>query len=195
MMSLTAIRRPALVPAAAALSLLAMTSRPADAYDLEAGAKAFREAGQRTGRPVQALRGWEGIDSTITELSFERVVDPERWTAVWQKHAPGVTPPPVDFAKEMVVAIFGGKFRGNTSGISLYGVMENESIDVTTMQIVYDTFAPPELLPPNPHLYLMAVLPLSTKPVTILSRSYGLMHRPQLLYRTMGEIGELRVGR
>jgi protease stability complex PrcB-like protein len=39
------------------------------------------------------------------------------WAALWRQHAPGQPPPSVDFAKEMVVAVFLGS--RNTAGYSV----------------------------------------------------------------------------
>lgn len=184
------IRESAIALATAALMSAAILPQPAGAYDLEAAAKSFRETNLQTPQPVKVLRGWEGGDSAITEFSFERVADPERWTALWQKHAPGVTTPPLDFAKEMVVAMFGGTIAGNIPRISLYAVTESDSIEVTTMNFVND-----RLSNSSANLYLLMVLPLSPKPIVIVGRSYGLMRNPQHQYRVIGEIKELPGGR
>ena len=170
----------------AVTSLLLLACLPARCYDADAAAKAFGYVGEQATSRIPVLRGWQGNDSSVTETSFERIVDADAWSALWKRHAPGVTAPPVDFAKEMVVAIFGGATPANVPAISLYRVVDAGIIEVTTMNVANDIFTNQ-----ISNLYLFVVLPRSPKPIAIVARSYALMRGPQLQYKVLHEFKAL----
>ena len=163
------------------LAALATNMVPVRAYDVEAAARAFRLPIQ-TVRPVAVIRGWQGSDSAIAERGFERIANVDEWSVLWRRHAPGTAPPAVNFEREMVVAIFGGKSLLGAE-FSLHGVAESEMLEVTTMSFVYDVI-PPE--PTRP--YVMVVLPRSDRRVAVITRGYCLMCNPQLHYGVMLEL-------
>ncbi|MGV7643070.1 protease complex subunit PrcB family protein, partial [Mycobacterium kansasii] len=47
--------------------------------------------------------------------------EPE-WRALWERHAPGRTPPAVDFSKNMVVAVFLGSRPSGGYQVQITGV-------------------------------------------------------------------------
>lgn len=159
-----------------------MGASPARAYDTDAAAKSFGAATLHNRVPVAVLRGWQGGDSAIAARRYARVVDESSWSALWQAHAPGTAVPAVDFDKEMVVAIFAGTVDDNALRIPLYSVSEADSIEVTTMNYISDVMPSGSSTP-----YVIAVLPLSMKSVTIVARSYALMRAPQTHYQVMEE--------
>lgn len=84
-------------------------------------AGASRAAG--AGIPLRTVAA--GSRSGLTEALQIVVRTPAEWTALWTRHsAPGVPLPPVDFAQEMIVAVFLG--RRPTSGyqVQITGVHE-----------------------------------------------------------------------
>lgn len=63
--------------------------------------------------PFRVLRKWEGNDSEVAESRCEVIGDEEAWASLWREHS-GVDEnpnnlPDVDFEKELVVAVFGGR--------------------------------------------------------------------------------------
>jgi tetratricopeptide (TPR) repeat protein len=163
-----------------AVAALAAGIAPACAYDVEAAAKAFRLPSAAV-RPLTVQRGWQGLDSAIALRGFERIGDVHDWRTLWKRHAPETAAPAVDFDLEMVIAIFGGK-RAAGGDFLLYSVTESDAIEVVTMSYGTDVIRRETSNP-----YLLLVVSKSSKPVSVLARSYCLMCAPQLLYSVMQE--------
>jgi hypothetical protein len=159
---------------------------PAVAYDVDAAAKSFGAAKLQSPVPAAVLRGWEGSDSAVRARRVERIVDLASWNELWRSHAPGTAVPVVDFDKEMVIAAFAGKVDDSAVRIPLYSVSESDSLEVTTMNFISDVL-PSGISAP----YLIAVLPLATKPVIVISRSYALMRAPQTRLEVVAEFPAL----
>lgn len=159
---------------------------PAVAFDVEAAAKSFAAVKLRNPAPGAVLRGWEGPDSAIRTRRVERISDPALWNELWPSHAPGTTAPAVDFDKEMVIAVFAGEVDDSSLRIRLHGVGESDSLEVTTMNFVSDVLPGGKSTP-----YVIAVLPLATKPVIVIARSYALIRAPQTQLTVVGEFPEL----
>jgi hypothetical protein len=70
-----------------------------------------------------------GGDSQIESARTAVVRTPAEWSALWKDHAPGITPPAVDFQTSMVIAVFAG-----TRPSAGYSV-EIVTIDATGEQI------------------------------------------------------------
>lgn len=167
----------------AVIAALAAGIAPARGYDVDAAARAFRLPSS-SARPITVQRGWQGSDSAITVRGFERITQKYEWNALWKRHAPGAAAPAVDFEREMVIAIFGGK-RAAGAELSLYSAAESEAIEVITMSYGYDVIQSGSSNP-----YLMMVIAKSDRPVSVLARGYCLMCSPQLHYSIMRESPE-----
>jgi hypothetical protein len=143
------------------------------AYDLDAAAAAFNaNKGKLT---TSVLKGWSGNDSKVAEYSVERIMDRTAWSAAWARHAPDTKVPDVDFSTAMVIAIFAGPIRTSiVPDIGLDSVTEDDKIEVTTMNYVYDVIREEQK-----NLYLFVVLQRSVKAVRVFARSYALMRTPQ----------------
>jgi hypothetical protein len=123
----------ALVLGVAAIAALMSFVAPVRAYDLEGAAKAFRDGnGWPQPRPLSPLRGWQGSDSELAEPGVTRVTDADGWATLWRSRQPGVAPPPVDFAQEMVVAVFTGTISKSWSPTALYTAVEADELEITT---------------------------------------------------------------
>jgi hypothetical protein len=154
--------------------------------DADAAAKAFAENRARPVNPLPVLGGWEGDDSSVTELSVERIVDTDAWTALWKRHAPDAPPPAVDFTQAMVVAIFSGATGQFVSGFSLYSVSDTNPIEIMVRSNISDVITNTTHNP-----YLFVVLPRSNKAITVIARSFMLMAGPQLAFKTVKELRPL----
>jgi hypothetical protein len=172
-----------------AFAMVLMSCNSALAFDLDASAKTFQESIQKPPVFVTPLRGWAGYDSAIASLRHERVVDADHWRTLWASHAPGTTPPDIDFRTEMVVGIFSGVVR--PTPISLYSVVEDATtIEITTMGFGYDVIDDQKM-----SHYLFIVLPWSNKGIAFVARSWSLMAKPQLFYHVAHEMRPLNCPR
>jgi hypothetical protein len=160
----------------AGLSVAIWLCAPAAACDFAAGAKEFaaRAASLRLPGAELVLGTCWGKDSAITDYSVERIADEATWRAVWARHAPGQTTPPVDFATTMVIAIFTGRIPGNISGPQLDSVVEHDKIDLVTQEYFNDVLRGDEN-----NVFLFVELHRATKPVRVTARSYCLVCEPQ----------------
>ena len=157
-----------------AFAVVLMSYNSAWGLDLEASAKEFEQSVQRPPVFITPLRGWAGYDSAIATSQHERVVDADHWRRLWVSHAPGTTPPDIDFRTEMVLGIFSG-ITGPTQ-VSLYSVVEDiTALEITTMRFGYDVIDNQRM-----SHYLFIVLPRSGKPIAFVARSWSLMANPQL---------------
>jgi hypothetical protein len=155
------------------------------AWGLDLAAKAFEQSIQPAPVFITPLRGWAGTASAIASLQHERVVDADHWRRLWASHAPGTTPPDIDFRTEMVLGIFSGVVT--PTPISLYSVVEdNTALEITTMSFGYDVIDDRRM-----SHYLFIVLPRSGKGITFVARSWSLMANPKLFYRVVREMQPL----
>jgi hypothetical protein len=171
---------------------------PALAADLTAAADAFADdlakmkdlpkmkdlaKGLEVPGAALVLGGWRGNDSKIAEYAVERVTGAAAWGAVWARHAPGETPPPVDFSAAMVVAVFTGSVRISViPSVSLAKVVEQDAIDITVDNYVNDV-----IYDERANLYLFVVLRRSAKPVRVIGRSFCIMCHPQETVQVLEE--------
>ena len=140
-----------------AFAVLLMSWNSAWGLDLEASAKEFEQSIQKPPVFITPLRGWAGFNSAIASPQHERVVDADRWRQLWASHAPGTTPPDIDFRTEMVIGLFSGVV-GPVS-ISLYSVVEDSTaLEITTMGYGSDVVGDWRM-----SHYLFIVLPRSTR--------------------------------
>jgi len=80
-----------------------------------------------------------GNDSGISTFSQAVVRSPDRWAALWQRHAAGsripTVPPAVDFSRNMVIAVFFGKGPvGRRTAIS--DIVERDGQLVVSVQMI-----------------------------------------------------------
>jgi actin-like ATPase involved in cell morphogenesis len=102
---------------------------------------------------------------------------------VWARHAPGETPPPVDFSAAMVVAVFTGSVRISViPSVSLAKVVEQDAIDITVDNYVNDV-----IYDERANLYLFVVLRRSAKLVRVIGRSFCIMCQPQETVQVLEE--------
>jgi hypothetical protein len=84
---------------------------------------------------------------TVARGSISRIVTAEQvvidsagdWQAFWARHAPGTTPPPVDFTTEFVVAILAGRRPSAGYRVEVLAI-EREPAVIT---VVYRVGTPP----------------------------------------------------
>jgi hypothetical protein len=132
---------------------------------------------------VAVLGGWAGDDSAVTTPSVQRITDDISWTALWQRHAPGVEPPRIDFDRAMVVAVFTASVSASLYGIHLESAVATiGQIDVTTGVFFSDVVRQNTV-----NSYLFVVLPRSPKPIAVYRRMSGVM-MPVSHCDTIGEI-------
>lgn len=169
-----------------AIVLALLWHHQAFALDVTEAAKQF---GERYSAPsvVRVLGGWQGNDSAVSEPSVARVTDDEAWAKLWARHDPSTKPPKIDFRKAMVVAVFMGGVSSLFSGIHLGGVLDSSQLEITSVVFVGDVITRETFRP-----YLFVVLPRSSKAITIVEHSYGLMMNPRDNYRLLGRLDPLR---
>jgi hypothetical protein len=155
------------------------------AADTEKAAKEFQK-NYFAPKIVSVLSGWQGNDSAVTAPSVERIMDDASWTALWRRHDPASPPPAIDFSKAMVIAIFTGSVSASVYGIHLEGVFDKGDIGLTSGVFVSDVIDRNVV-----SLYLFVVLPRSTKAITVVEHSFGLMMSPRDSYETVGEFDEI----
>jgi hypothetical protein len=161
-------------------------SGPSCAADANAAAAAFRQSYVEP-TIVPVLGGWAGDDSAVTAPSVERIIDADAWTALWRRHSPLDQPPTIDFAKDMVIAIFTG-----TVSASLYGShLEAVTDDLAHIDLMSGLFLSDVVRDETASLYLFVVLPRSTKSITVYRRVSGIMV-PVSDCKTIGELAEIR---
>ena len=158
---------------------------PSFAADPSAAAAAFRQSYfEPTIVPV--VGGWAGEDSAVATPSVERIMDADAWAALWRRHAPRDQQPKVDFAKDMVIAIFTG-----TVSASLYGShLETVTEDLAHIDLMSGLFLSDVIRDKMASLYLFVVLPRSTKSITVYRRLSGIM-MPVSDCKTIGELAAL----
>jgi hypothetical protein len=88
----------------------------------------------------------------------------------------------------MVVAIFSGSVSGSVYGIHLDSVIENAGQMELTSGLFISDVIHEELV----NLYLFVKLPRSSKPITVVQHSFGLMMSPRSHYDTLAELPEVR---
>ncbi len=108
--------------------------------------------------------------------------------ALWSRHDLLHDPPKIAFSKAMVVGIFTGSGGGSVYGIHLNSVIENAGrIELMSGLFISDVIRE-ELV----NLYLFVELPRSSKPITVVQHSFGIMMSPQNNYDTLAELPEVR---
>jgi hypothetical protein len=92
-------------------SLLNELDAAGERSSLEMGMKKAKAAGSVASERDRAvfLREWKGTNSGIRAFQTAAVKSQAEWTALWALHVPGAVPPPVDFAQDMVLAVFAGE--------------------------------------------------------------------------------------
>lgn len=116
--------------------------------------------------PIQTLA--RGTSSGVRERLVTVIKTEEAWRALWQRHIVGVeprpAPPPVDFSREMVVAVFMGEQR--TSGATVE-VLEATRQEGAIVVRVREVSPPPEgiVLPVLTQPFHLVALPRSELPV------------------------------
>jgi hypothetical protein len=82
-----------------------------------------------------------GARSRVTEPLETVARTPADWLALWARHsAPGVPPPPVDFDREMVLAVFLG--RRPTSGFQVVITGADEAGPSRSVEVSYREVEP-----------------------------------------------------
>ena len=157
------------------ISVALLATASAAAFDIDAAAAAFDASRTKMKSSGPVLEGWSGNDSHVAVYSVERVSDLAAWRDAWARHAPGTKAPDIDFSKAFAVAIFVGAVDPSVvPEVSLSDVVENEKIDLTTMNYMNDVISGKRINP-----YLLIVLRRSPKPVRVFARTCGLMRAPQ----------------
>jgi hypothetical protein len=156
------------------LLVVIQASALALAADLAAAERAFASDLAKLPKSTPVLSGWAGIDSEVAEFSVERVMDVATWHALWARHAPD-TPPPLDFAHVMVVAIFTGSVSASLiPSVNLLDATEQDRIDITVKYLLNDV-----VTNARANHYLLVVLRRSSKPIRVVAHSYALMRQPR----------------
>lgn len=166
--------------------LMLLWSHAAFAIDMTGAAKEFRES-YRVPSIVPVLGGWQGNDSAVSEPSIARITDDKAWAALWARHDPSGQPPKIDFRNAMVVAVFLGSVSSLVSGIHLGSVLDASDLEITSVVFIGDVITRETFRP-----YLFVVLPRSSRAITVIEHSFGLMMNPQHNYRIVGQIEPLR---
>ena len=175
----------ALVLGVAVLAALMSFVASVRAYDLEGAAKAFRDGnGWPQPRPLTPLRGWQGSDSEVAEPGVTRVTDADGWATLWRRHQPGVAPPPVDFAQEMVVAVFTGAISKSWAPTALYTAVEADELEITTENSRTDV-----MIPGTKNDYLFVVLRRSEKPIVVIRRTDVMWGNPPNRSEVVARLG------
>jgi hypothetical protein len=150
-------------------------SGAASAADLAAAARTFAADLAHLPTPSPVVGGWRGNDSYVEEFSVERIMDLAGWRALWMRHAPAEAVPSVDFAEDMVIAIFVGTVPISViPDVKLVNAVESDRIELTTMHFFNDV-----ITQASANHYLLIVLHRSKKPIRVIARSNGLMRTPR----------------
>ena len=107
-----------------------------------------------------------GVHSGIRETLHAAVRTPAEWEAVWRRHAGGMATPHVDFAAEMVVAVFAGERRTSGYEIEITRVVASAG----GLQVTYRERTPPAgalLLPVLTAPFHVIRLPRADGPVRV----------------------------
>lgn len=166
-----------------AAALLLAWHGAAVAADAAAAANEFKESYVEP-KIVTVLGGWAGSDSAVTAKDLDRIMDQAAWVALWHRHAPSRTPPAVDFAKTMVVAIFTGAVSSSVGGLHLESVV-GQGADI---QVMADLYVSDVIDDKTHNLYLFVVVPPSTGTITVCLHRSGIMMAPKNIFATFGEI-------
>ena len=114
---------------------------------------------------VQVHRTWTGDSTRIERAEYQRITDPEAWTALWHRHVgKKERAPEVDFDKHMVVAAFLGAVRYDVAAV--HAVKKTKDELVFGLEVEEDDCCDFSLHP----LYLIAVVPRSDLKLSIISR-------------------------
>jgi hypothetical protein len=134
----------------------------AAAVDLNVAAKTFSDSYVHFRSPAAVIEGWQGGDSAVEKADGERIVDADKWSALWARHWPGQQAPRLDFSKVMAVAIFFGQqnsgFRASLREVSYY---------LFDLDIVINEFIPDVVSEKSVNPYLFVVLPRCLNPIRI----------------------------
>ncbi len=84
---------------------------------------------------AQSWARLEGQHSGVTENRAVVVQSQEQWQALWSEHDASAPAPEVDFSRESVVAVFGG--RTATAGVKIVVVVQRDPIDPSRITVFY----------------------------------------------------------
>jgi hypothetical protein len=84
-------------------------------------------------RAVAVVKEWMSAKSHVESAEYHRITDPASWETLWNRHDTSARSPEVDFASNMVVAIFQGK-GWNSDGVYCVSAWEDDA----TLRVRYD---------------------------------------------------------
>ena len=105
--------------------------------------KTFLSALLAVGLLSTTARAWDllaGTASAIRERQMSVIKCEKDWTELWEKHASGQQRPPVDFTKEMLVAVFSGEQA--TGGYKVRVSVMPDPLDSTRLYVLYREIPP-----------------------------------------------------
>ena len=106
-------------------------------WALASGLAVVGAGAARAGLPFETVA--QGAHSRLTDALDVVVRTADEWTALWARHAgPGPPPPAVDFARQMIVAVFAGRRPTSGYGIEITGVHVVDQ----EIQVVYQERTP-----------------------------------------------------
>lgn len=88
-----------------------------------------------TSAAAQSWKRLEGQHSGVTQNRTVVVRCQKDWNRLWSEHDASAPAPEVDFSKESVVAVFGG--RVPTAGVKIVIVVQQDPIDPSRVNVFY----------------------------------------------------------
>jgi hypothetical protein len=88
-----------------------------------------------TSAAAQTWKRLEGQHSGVTQNRAVVVRCQKDWNRLWSEHDASAPAPEVDFSKESVVAVFGG--RVPTAGVRIVIVVQQDPIDSSRLNVFY----------------------------------------------------------
>jgi hypothetical protein len=114
---------------------------------------------------LRVEREWTGGVTSITSAEYHRITESEGWSKLWERHTgKRDRPPSVDFEKHMVVACFLGAVAYDR--VALYAVKKTKEEILFGLTVEEEDCCDFSTHPQ----YYMAVIPRSTKKLTIIAR-------------------------
>ena len=94
----------------------------------------------------------QGTASGVIDRREVVVQSEQQWQKLWNEHAPGAPPPPIDFTKELVVGVFAGQLptagyrveivrvERESGGLSIVYRIESPAKDAMVAQVLTQPF-------------------------------------------------------